>query len=588
MSGTYDPLNPASPSPFASSSSLEPPPWPTTPHFHQRDSPTFPRPATPSPPSHNDSDANTKEPQIYGQPERGLISPKANKLSNGGTLEKTDPYLRIRITGLDRNRRDILIRFDAQTNLRNFSGTTFRNISRSYVEFQKLAEQLVFCNPQTIVPALPLPQTSAPSDEEDDRLVKVMLQRWLTRVCDDPVLISDEDVRSFVESDFGYQPTVRPRRKTTSSFSLLKRSVPDEDEELLTARFELVRLETQFIEAAKAVDKLARARKALAQAHTELGSKFIGVATAETHPQLAAGMRKLGRALHVLGDNESAEGTSETVILGDSLGYQGMNAKSAKETLQQRSMALEEHQTAVKTAISKRRQIERLKASTNIRPERVDEAVEELKEASQIEEILTKRVQGISENLHKALITHSRHTHEDVTASLIEHARTTLMYERIARKEFDAVRNEVKMVNQPRSALPSGPAPRQSPISPHPTALPRSPALRHSQSEASVTTIDSRVQRDGPYEKGQLSGPPASAPPGSLPASPTKGYKSVIISPSRPNDSPVDPLLGTPAQSPITPSTPGGRANMTRSMFIQPQRGRIDEREAARKLANFL
>ncbi len=55
-----------------------------------------------------------KEPQIYGQPEPGLISPEANKLSNGNKLEKTEPYLRIRITGLDRNRRDILIKFDAQ------------------------------------------------------------------------------------------------------------------------------------------------------------------------------------------------------------------------------------------------------------------------------------------------------------------------------------------------------------------------------------------------------------------------------------------------------------------------------------------
>lgn len=51
-----------------------------------------------------------------------------------------------------------------------------------------------------------------------------------------------------------------------------------------------------------------------------------------------------------------------------------------QETLQQRSLALEEHQAAVKTTISKRRQIERLKASSNIRPEKVDEAVEELKE----------------------------------------------------------------------------------------------------------------------------------------------------------------------------------------------------------------
>lgn len=116
-------------------------------------------------------------------------------------------------------------------------------------------------NPQTIIPALPLAQTSAPTDEEDDRLVKIMLQRWITRVCEDSILIHDEDVRSFLESDFGYQPMPRPKRKASSGFSLIRKGVPDEDSELQKARFELTKLDGLFFEAAKAVDKLAISRK---------------------------------------------------------------------------------------------------------------------------------------------------------------------------------------------------------------------------------------------------------------------------------------------------------------------------------------
>jgi PX domain len=37
----------------------------------------------------------------------------------------------------------------------------------------------------------------------DDRLVKVMLQRWLTRICEDPVLLQDEELRSFIDNDLG-------------------------------------------------------------------------------------------------------------------------------------------------------------------------------------------------------------------------------------------------------------------------------------------------------------------------------------------------------------------------------------------------
>jgi hypothetical protein len=225
-----------------------------------------------------------------------------------------------------------------------------------------------------------------------------MLQRWLTRICEDPILLHEEEVRSFVESDFGYQPTPVIRRKTSSGFSLIKRGIPDEDEALQRARFELTKLEGQFFDAARAIDKLSRARKgvschplaflriltiastAYGTSHADMGNKLISVATTDSHPPLGNAFRKIGRVWHTVADIDQAESIGECVILGDSLGYQGLNARSAKETLQQRTAVLEEYQAAVKTAISKRRNIERLKASSNIRPERVDEALEDLEE----------------------------------------------------------------------------------------------------------------------------------------------------------------------------------------------------------------
>ena len=91
-----------------------------------------------------------------------------------------------------------------------------------------------------------------------------MLQRWLTRICENPTLVTEEEVRAFIESDFGYQPTPITKKKASSGFSLIRRGVPDEDEELQRARFELTKLETQFFDAAKAIDKLARSRKGTA------------------------------------------------------------------------------------------------------------------------------------------------------------------------------------------------------------------------------------------------------------------------------------------------------------------------------------
>lgn len=119
---------------------------------------------------------------------------------------------------------------------------------------------------------------------------------------------------------------------------------------------------------------------ALAGVHIEMGNKLINVATTEAHPPLGNAFRKIGRTWHSVADLDHAQAISECVVLGDSLGYQGMNARSARETLLMRTGVLEEYQAAVKTTISKRRQIERLKASSNIRPDRVDDALEDMEE----------------------------------------------------------------------------------------------------------------------------------------------------------------------------------------------------------------
>jgi hypothetical protein len=109
----FDPLA----SPFGSDDHSTP--WPSTPHS-PKISPdamvsTMARASSPVPAIPEKGPPVSpygKEPQIYGQPEPGLISPTVG--SNGKKYEKEGQYLRVRITGLDRNRRDILVKLDAQ------------------------------------------------------------------------------------------------------------------------------------------------------------------------------------------------------------------------------------------------------------------------------------------------------------------------------------------------------------------------------------------------------------------------------------------------------------------------------------------
>ena len=110
----FDPLNSAN----SGFGDLEQPAWPSTPHPPGSPVPNLRRAISPALPVTPEKEPTPglygKEPKIYGQPESGLVSPREALSSNGTSFEKPDPYLKVRITGLDRNRRDILIKFDSQ------------------------------------------------------------------------------------------------------------------------------------------------------------------------------------------------------------------------------------------------------------------------------------------------------------------------------------------------------------------------------------------------------------------------------------------------------------------------------------------
>ena len=76
------------------------------------------------------------EPGLYDYPRSSHIAHPSSRLrtssptvttgSNGHKYEKGEPYLRVRITGLDRNRRDVLVKFDAQVRISAYSTSISR------------------------------------------------------------------------------------------------------------------------------------------------------------------------------------------------------------------------------------------------------------------------------------------------------------------------------------------------------------------------------------------------------------------------------------------------------------------------------
>ncbi|KAL1407271.1 Vacuolar protein sorting-associated protein 17 [Vanrija albida] len=530
----------------------------------------------PAPPSPSSS-THIRDPQVYGDPGTTIMSSPTASQS-----DRPAPYLRVRIGGLDRNRKDLLIRYDASTNLANFRTTLYRNMQRSYVEFQRFAEQAQLCCPQTIIPALPPPHTSAATEEEDDRLVRIALQKWFSRICDDPVLQKEDELRSFIESDFGYQPVPPPsaRRNGGSSSAasqvfnaalskVVRRGPLDDDDEIQSARLALEKLEPAWTTAATAVGTLGKARKNLATANTDVGAKLIALATDENDINLATAQRKIGRVYEQLSNMAGAQIASENVILNDSLAYQGLNARSARDALAQRTQILEDSQSATKVAINKRRNVERLKGSSSINPAKVDDAIAEMEEANALDNRLTSHIHNISANLHSALRAHSRNAHEDIAVSLLEHARMSIIFNRQVLRELEALRPDLQRIG---SAGPPPPVhvakPASSPLGPHSAGAPpplHSPGVpQPAQAPAGSQSMFLPPPGGGDIARPQSAG-------GAAPAGPLGGAPG-----------PVDPLTGLPvnnmAQSMILPGNRGGAP-------VRPPARRLDERKAAKLLA---
>ena len=117
-----------------------------------------------------------------------------------------------------------------------------------------------------------------------------------------------------------------------------------------------------------------------------------------------------------------------------------------QDALIQRTQLLEDSQTASKTAITKRRNVERLKGSSNINPAKVDDAIAEMEDANQLESTLSKQLTAISTNLHLSLRQHSRYTHEDAAMALLENARLSVGFQKQMLRELEIARSELGRV----------------------------------------------------------------------------------------------------------------------------------------------
>lgn len=155
--------------------------------------------------------------------------------------------------------------YSIKTNLPKFRTTQVRDIKRTHREFSKLADHLISSNPEAFVPAVPSPLTSAGAGTvEDETRTKASMQRWLDYVCGNDVLMRDDEMIFFVESDAGYSPMIRMKQPATG----VRRKVikqfappPDDTPELHDVRPIVKLFYLGTMETGQKVDRMVKARR---------------------------------------------------------------------------------------------------------------------------------------------------------------------------------------------------------------------------------------------------------------------------------------------------------------------------------------
>ncbi|KAK5998334.1 Vacuolar protein sorting-associated protein 17 [Cladobotryum mycophilum] len=360
--------------------------------------------------------------------------------------------LQAKITGLERTgKKDPILRFDVHTNLQRFRTTQYRDVRRFHSEFVKLAEHLISANPEALVPAVPPPLTSAGAGtDEDEARVKALMQRWFNYVCSNEVLMRDDEMVLFVESDFGYSPLVKRKQPATGvRRKILKQFAPPPDDtpELADARPIVKLFYLGTMDAGHKVDKLVKARRGLGLAESDYGVKLGSMHVQEPHPGLSNAYKKLGRVVQTVGDYHAAQATAEATTIGDPFQYHSQDAFIVKESFTNRQILIREFLQAQEVTRGKLNSADRLKASSSVRREKVDEAIAALDEARENERQLFNKTNRVTQNLVQERRKWFDRTAADLRMEIREFVLREIEAERRTLALLESVRTDIRSID---------------------------------------------------------------------------------------------------------------------------------------------
>lgn len=175
--------------------------------------------------------------------------------------------------------------------------------------------------------------------------------------------------------------------------------------------------------------------------------KIGAMSVQEPHQGLANAYRKLGKIVQTVGDCHAAQATAEATTLGDSFQYHSQDAFIVKETLTNRQLLIREFLQAQDITRSKTNAADRLKASSSVRREKVDEAIAALDEARNAETELYQKTTRVTQNLVNERRKWFARTSADLRGSIREFVLREIEAERRTLALLESVRPDIRAID---------------------------------------------------------------------------------------------------------------------------------------------
>ncbi|CCE65093.1 hypothetical protein TPHA_0J02730 [Tetrapisispora phaffii CBS 4417] len=334
------------------------------------------------------------------------------------TVKKKVYDITIKVTTLQRagsvtnKKENPTIIFDVATDLPLFRKRNYRNIKKTMDEFHQLFKYLNAAIQESFIPSLPSPFTNyCINNREDLEKTVSNFQNWFDRIIKDPLVIKNEEFVHFIECDCN---TYIPIRKANLIASGLKRKTlkqlpPPYDETLDLAAFRPMVKDIHWNakEMQTRLLNISKAKKMLSQYENTFGKGFIGLSeiardTEYSDKQLDKQnvlYNHFGKIITTVGDIDSIIATLDIATLYDGLEWIVNDTYVVKEALTNRHLLMRELLKAQQSTKSKQEQARKLRAKRDTNPVKVEESIQQLKEASKLEQQLTLKLERITANM---------------------------------------------------------------------------------------------------------------------------------------------------------------------------------------------